>query len=203
MAYLLSTNLAEVLVIFISVISAGLIPLPLLPTQILWINLITDGITVVPLSLEPEHQDVMKQLPRKRKQPLLDNRFWSSIIFTALTIVAITLIGFIYTWQKTNDLLLAQSVAFALLAFSQIFNLLNLRSIKESFFAMSLKGNPGIIYSFAISMIIQVLIFYTPLTQKYLSLKALPWQSLILIIIFSSLVFWLMEVKKLYAKKTK
>jgi len=199
--YLLSTNLSEVLVIFISVLSSGLIPIPLLPTQILWINLITDGLTVIPLSLEPSHSDVMLQKPRKRGQPLLGRIFWSTILSTALIIVIITLVGFTYVWRTTQDLQLARSVAFALLAFTQIFNLLNLRSIKQSFLKMSLKSNPGIIYSFSASVVIQILIFYLPLTQKYLSLKPLSISTMIAVISFSSLVFWLTEVKKIYIKK--
>lgn len=195
-AYLIATNLAEVLVLFIAVLSAGLIPLPLLPAQILWINLITDGITVVPLALEPDHDDVMFRPPRKRTDPLLSKSIVQNVLIASFIIVGVTLALFTATYYQTHDLAYARTVAFFALACTQIFNLLNARSAKRSFFALRSTPNPAVLVVFIGSLVLQVSILFVPFLQTYLGVVPLRASTIGLILLVSSLVFIVLELKK-------
>lgn len=195
-AYMIATNLAEILVLFIAVLSAGLIPLPLLPAQILWINLITDGITVLPLALEPDHADVMSRPPRKRTEPLLSKTIMHNVILSSAVIVAVTLSLFAAVYYRTSDLAYARTVAFLALAGTQMFNLLNARSAKRSFFALKPGSNPSVIVAFIGAYIVQCGILFVPALQNYLGVVPLQFTTIFFVIAASSLVFVVMELKK-------
>lgn len=195
-AYLIATNLAEVLVLFIAVLSAGLIPLPLLPAQILWINLITDSIMVVPLALEPDHADVMQRPPRKRRDPLLSRTILQNVYISSSVIVGVTLLLFTATWYHSHDIAYARTIAFTALAGTQIFNLLNARSAKRSFFELGIWSNPAVIIVCVGTLIVQFGILYLPLTQRYLNLVPLPAATVGLTFLASASIFAILELKK-------
>lgn len=202
-SYYLATNIAEVTIVGLSILSAGLLPLPLLPVHILWINLVTDGFTVLPLAFEPDHEDAMSQPPRHRHQPLLPPYFWRYIWFTNFVLLALTIVAFLFSLRLTQDLFVSQSVAFSVLALGQIFNFLNARSIKQSFFKLGLNSNPATLISFFGSLVLHYAIFLIPSFRTYISLAPLSLRVLLLLTVYSSLAFWLMELYKRYHAPTK
>jgi len=123
--YLFSCNLAEVLVLLAAAL-AGM-PLPLLPLQILWLNMVTDTVPALALAMEPADPDVMKRAPRRPDEALLSRRFLGSMAFYSALITAVTLVAFVVTLE--TDIGRARTVAFMTLTFAQIFHLGNARSV--------------------------------------------------------------------------
>jgi len=123
--YLFSCNVAEVLVL----LSAGLVglPLPLLPLQILWLNMVTDTFPALALALEPADRDVMKRPPRDPQEAILSRRFLASVLFYGGLITAATMAAFLWALDRAPER--AVTVAFMTLALAQIFHLGNARSV--------------------------------------------------------------------------
>ncbi len=131
--YILTTSLGGVLTVASSVLAG--FPLPVLPAQLLWINLVTDGTSTFPLAFEKEHGNVMHYKPRKRDEALLSSRMIGHIIFCGAWMMMGTLALF---WYNLNILQLpvlkAQTIAFCTLAMFQIWNVQNSRSLERSLF---------------------------------------------------------------------
>ena len=140
--YLLSSNIGEVLTMFFGVLLAdriglpgggGAVVLPLIATQILWINLVTDGPPALALGVDPADEDVMHQPPRPVGEGVLTPRMWRGIIFVGVVMAAGTLFvldsalpgGF---FEGSGDLRYAQTMAFTTLMLFQVFNVFNARS---------------------------------------------------------------------------
>jgi magnesium-transporting ATPase (P-type) len=131
--YILTTSLGGVLTVASSVLAG--FPLPILPAQLLWINLVTDGTSTFPLAFEKEHGNVMKYKPRKRDEALLSSRMIGHIIFCGAWMMLGTLSLFWYSLNVMQEpLLKAQTVAFCTLALFQIWNVQNSRSLERSLF---------------------------------------------------------------------
>ncbi len=131
--YILTTSLGGVLTVASSVLVG--FPLPVLPAQLLWINLVTDGTSTFPLAFEKEHGHVMHHKPRKRDEALLSTRMVGHIIFCGIWMMLGTLSLFWYNLHILQmPLLKAQTVAFCTLALFQIWNVQNSRSLERSLF---------------------------------------------------------------------
>ncbi len=148
--YLLSSNIGEVLTMFFGVLLSGVIGLrgdeegggvvlPLLATQILWINLVTDGPPALALGVDPPDPDVMQQRPRPRSQGVITRRMWTGIFFVG-TIMAIGTLGVLDASLPggliagSGDLTYARTMAFTTLMLFQLFNVFNARSDEASAF---------------------------------------------------------------------
>jgi magnesium-transporting ATPase (P-type) len=167
--YLLSSNLGEVLTVFLGVVGAGVIglagpggavALPLLATQILWINLITDAGPALAMGVDPIDDDVMARPPLRRGTPLLDARLWSGVVQTGLVMALLTLAtldmflpgGLI---EGTQSLESARTAAFTTLVLAQLFNCFNTRSDSASAWR-GLFGNRWLWAMVALSALLQV-----------------------------------------------
>jgi P-type Ca2+ transporter type 2C len=122
--YLFSCNVAEILVLVVAGLAAW--PLPVLPLQLLWINIITDTFPALALAVEPADTDVMKRPPLDPREAILSKGFLLGILFYATLITSVTLAAF--WWVHTSDPARAPSAAFMTLALSQSFHLVNARS---------------------------------------------------------------------------
>lgn len=139
--YILTTSLGGVLTVASSVFLG--IPLPVLPAQLLWINLVTDGTSTFPLAFEKEHGNVMQYKPRKRDEALLSPRMIGHIIFCGIWMMLGTLALFYYNLNVLQfPLVKAQTAAFCTLALFQIWNVQNSRSLERSLF-WNLPGKAG------------------------------------------------------------
>ncbi len=135
--YILATSFGGLLTIAASVL-VGL-PLPVLPAQLLWINLVTDGTSTFPLAFEKEHGDVMVFLPRKKDEPLITKKMWGRMFLAGFIMMLGTLGVFYYSVPDifnatAEELAYARTLAFCVLAFFQIWNVQNSRSIERSLF---------------------------------------------------------------------
>jgi Ca2+-transporting ATPase len=172
--YLLSSNTGEVIAIFVSILIGG--PLLLLPVQILWTNLVTDGLSAVALGLEPAGRDIMQRRPRDPREPLVDRRGWWSILLVGSYIGAVTLfLYYVYGASLGPDH--ARTLAFTGLVFAEKVNVLNFRSLQAPLSAIGFFANPYLLVAIALSLGMQVVAVYTPALQTLLHTVALDLQD--------------------------
>lgn len=194
--YLLSSNLGEVLTIFIAMILFTLFgnATPLLPLQILWINFVTDVFPALALSIEPTEKDIMEKPPRDPKEKILSK----SVITRMVIIGTIMMLGtlFVFKWYLPKNLQYAQTMAFSTLVMFQIFNVFNCRSNDKSLFKIGIFSNKWLIGAIIISVSLQIAVIHTSLAVlfKTTPLTLLDW---IYVTLVSSSVLIIDEVIKL------
>jgi Ca2+-transporting ATPase len=211
--YLLSSNIGEVLTMFFGVLLAGSIGLdisgeavvmPLLATQILWINLVTDGPPALALGMDPPDVGLMDQPPRPAGEGVLTARMWRGIVFVGTIMAVGTLFvldaslpgGFIH---GTGDLRYGQTMAFTTLMLFQIFNVVNARSDERSAFA-HLFANGWLWMAIAGSLALQVLVVYMPFLQRAFGTTALAATDWLFCSAVASSVLWAREMTKVVSR---
>ncbi|MFW9078455.1 cation-translocating P-type ATPase [Pseudomonas sp. P2757] len=207
--YLLSSNMGEVLTIFLAVLGAGLIGLvdgeggiilPLLATQILWINLITDAAPAIAMGLDPHNEDVMRRSPRKPTDRIIDTRMWTGVLQVGLVMALASL--FTVDWMLPGGLIpgsqsldKARTACFTVLVLAQLFNALSSRSESASGF-IGLFSNRWLWGAIALAMVLQIaVVHWSPLNQAFGTSPLTPSQWGLCLAMASS-VFWFSEVRK-------
>ena len=162
--YLLSDSFSELILISGSLLVG--IPLPLMAAQILWINIITDGLPNAALTVEPTEDGIMKEPPRKKSEPLIDLEMKSLIaiisVFTALSVMAI----FWFVWKTTSSLEEARTVAFVTLGIDSLLYVFSCRSLKHSILKTNPFSNPYLIAAVIAGFFFQLIAVYTSFFQK-------------------------------------
>jgi len=192
--FLLTTNFAEVTTL-ITAISVGL-PLPLTATQILWLNLVTDGICDVSLATEQGHGDELQQKPIRRTENILTMKIIPFLIINAVVMTVMALLAF--QWFLPESTEKARTSAFIVMAFCQIFNVYNMRSLRHSIFKIGFFSNKFINIGVSLSVIIQVLIIEIPFFELLFSFAPINPVEFISMIAMSSAVLWFGELYKRY-----
>lgn len=212
--YLLTSNIGEVMVMFFGVILARLlnfepeagssIVVPLLATQILWINLVTDSGPALALGVDPPDPDQMSKPPRDPRARVIDRWMWFDIAFIG-AIMAIGTLA-VMDWALPGGLIpgsgtmaYAQTMAFTTLVFFQLFNVFNARSDEASAFH-GLFTNKWIWIAVGISTLLQVAVIYVPFLQTAFSTVPLSGADWLVAIVVSSFVIWLRELVKLLTR---
>jgi len=200
--YLLSCNAGEILVMFVASLVA--LPVPLLPIQILWVNLITDGLPALALGVDPVDPKIMGRPPRKPHEPVITRaRAWLMMSQGAF-IAFCSLSAFVYVLSfEKEGIGRARTAALAVLTCSQLFHSFSCRNQKESLFKLGVFGNPGLLLANSASFLLQLSIIYVPFLQPVFKTQALGLGDLAVIVLFSSLPFWAMEIVKAVNKKVK
>ncbi|MGE5397050.1 MAG: cation-translocating P-type ATPase, partial [Chitinophagales bacterium] len=191
--YLLGCNIGEVLTMFLSSLLG--MPLPLLPIQILWVNLVTDGLPAMALGLEPPEPEIMKRAPRKGNESIFSRGMGWLItgrgIFIAISTLLIMVIGLTYTGLKgSQGLELARTMALTNLVFAQLFYVFECRSERYSPFDLGFLSNPYLVGAVLCSVTMQLLAVYLPVFNRIFGttpLQAWHW-GIILIIAGSGLI---------------
>lgn len=212
--YLLSSNIGEVLTMFGGVSLAGLIGLtshgdstlvvPLLATQILWINLLTDAAPALALGLDPADPQVMDRPPRDPRTPVITGAMWFDIFFTGV-IMTVGSLG-IMDWalpggliKGAGDLVYGQTMVFTALVMFQLFNVFNARSGEQSVFGQLFR-NLWLWGAVVISLGLQVLVVYAPWLQRAFGTVALKPADWIVCLGVASSVLWVMEARKAWGR---
>jgi Ca2+-transporting ATPase len=215
--YLLSSNIGEVLVMFLGVVLAGTIGLtpeagsavvvPLLATQILWINLLTDSGPALALGVEPADHDVMLRPPRDPRTPVITGRMWSDIVVVGVVMAAGTLgvmdwalPGGLVTGGEGGGLRHAQTLAFTTLVFYQLFNALNARFEDRSAFRRLL-ANRWLWLALLLSVGLQVAVVHAPFLQRAFRTAPLSPGDWLVCVAVASSVLWTIELKKLLTRR--
>ena len=194
--YMLSSNTGEVVAIFFNILLGG--PLILLPVQILWMNLVTDGMTAVALGMEPAEKQVMRRPPRAAHEPILDRRGMLTIFVLGLYIGGVTLWLFHYYLADggPEKVMLAQTVAFTGIIVMEKMNVFNFRALREPISAIGLFSNPWVLVAWAGTVAMQVAAVYVPFMQDALHTVPLGWTDWALIAAVAVPIFVIMESYK-------
>jgi len=209
LCYLLSSNIGEVMTMFFGVLLADIIGLtghghglvlPLLATQILWINLVTDGAPALALGVEPSAPGVMDHSPRARSEGIITASMWRGILLVGAIMAAGTLAvldgalsgGLI---DGSGTLAYAQTMAFTTLMMFQAFNALNVRSDEQSVL-VGLFRNRWLWAGLALSLVLQLVVVYTPVFQTAFSTVPLSASDWLVCATVASSVVWIVEIMK-------
>jgi len=212
--YLLSSNIGEVMTMFFGVVLAGVlglgragsevVTLPLLATQLLWINLVTDGPPALALGLDPADPDVMRQQPRPKGSGVITPRMWAGMVFVGAIMAVGTLL--VLDWglpggmiEGSGTLLYARTMAFTTLVLFQLFNVLNARSDTASAFHR-LFQNPWLRGALLLSLALQMLVIYVPYLRQAFGTVALNLSDWLVCTAVASTVVWLRELSKLIVR---
>jgi Ca2+-transporting ATPase len=161
--YLLSCNIGEVLTMFIGMLMG--LPVVLLPIQILWVNLVTDGLPAIALGLEPPDDDVMFDQPRGVKESVFSNGLLSMMLFRGCIIAVSSLGAFISIFHLTGSVEAARSAAFMTLVFVQLVHVYECKSEKKNIFHINPFNNVFLIGATLISAVMIIAAIYMPLLQ--------------------------------------
>jgi len=212
--FLLSSNMGEVLTVFGGVVLAGVIGLsgrsssgvvlPLLATQILWINLVTDSAPALAMGVDPSVEDVMGRPPRKPTDRVIDATMWSGVLLIGAVMAASTLAvldvflpgGLIdIAGLSTDELPTARTAAFSTLVLAQLFNTLNSRS--ETVSALHhLFVNKWLWGAIGLGAVLQVAVVEVPVLQVAFSTEPLDLAHWAVVVAMASLVLWVDEIRK-------
>lgn len=193
--YLLSCNIGEVLTMFAA--SLLNLPIPLLPIQILLVNLATDGLPAMALSLEPGEKDIMTKNPRRKDESIFSNGLWSKIIIRGILIGLCTIVSFSMTLVFfQGNLKLGRTVALCTLVMSQLFHVFECKSERHSVFKVGYLNNIYLVLAVISSTIMLILTVYNPWLQGIFKTQGLTLIQWGIVIAFSgtisliSSLFW-------------
>jgi Ca2+-transporting ATPase len=192
--YLLSSNTGEVVAILAALVLK--LPLILVPVQILWINLVTDGVTALSLGVEREEIDVMRQKPRSAEEPVLGKGLFSALAVTGFYIGLVALILFITRYDPQTDAARARTVAFTAVIILETINLFNFRSFRFPLLRIGPFSNRYLFAAMAATILLQIIAVYTPVFQVFLQTAPLAAGDWILIMLWGLPILLLGELYK-------
>lgn len=211
--YLLSSNMGEVLTVFLGVVGASLIGLqtvgdgvvlPLLATQILWVNLITDSAPALAMGVDPSTEDVMARRPRRPDDSVIDAAMWRNVIGVGLVMALVTLLtidlylpgGLI---EGSRNLDNARTAGFTVLVLAQLFNALNARSADASAFK-GLFANRWLWAAIGLSLVLQVAVVHLAPLNIAFGTVPLGLDQWLVCAAMASVVLWATELRKLLTR---
>jgi Ca2+-transporting ATPase len=174
------------------------LPVALLPIHILWINLVSDGLPAISLSFEKAERDVMDRAPRPPQQTVFADGRGLHMIWVGMLMAGITLSA--QGWAISNDLHW-QTIVFNVLCLSQMGHVLAIRSETRSLFKIGIFSNKLLLGSVILALILQAAITYTPFLQTVFHTEALTWQEFVVVGVASSLVFFAVELEKVFSRR--
>ena len=190
--YLLSCNLGEVLTMFLA--SLLYLPTPMLPIQILFVNLATDGLPAIALGVDPADKDIMNQQPRDKKEGVFARGLTEKILVRGCLIGICTLLSFIGGMYYGMSLETCRTMALATLVMSQLFHVFECRSERHSIFEIKLFSNPYLVLAVLSSVIMLLSIIYVPFLRQIFHTTALGINNWLLVLFCSSVIFFINSV---------
>ena len=194
--YTMTSNAGEVCVMVLGPLMG--MPLPLLPLQILWINLVTDGLPGLALALEKSERDTMQRPPYPLKEHVFGRGMGREIVWIGLLMGIVSLAMGYWGWASGSSAEAHwRTIIFTVLTLSQMGNALAIRSARDSLFQIGIFSNRALIGSVALTFGLQLAVIYWPPLQSILKTTALTGGELLLCLVLSTVVFWAVEAKKL------
>lgn len=211
--FLLSSNIGEIVVLFLAIMITPLLAKifniadisklePLLPMHILWINLVTDSLPALALAVDPADKNIMERKPIKNSKGIFSKGMTWRIMYQGVWIGLITLVAFILglSSEGTSEykIMVGQTMAFSVLAFSELVHVFNVRNNQESIFKNNPFNNGKLILALAVSGILMLVVLFMPNLREIFDLAVLPKTKMIetLLLIFSPL--FIVEILKAF-----
>ena len=205
--YLLSSNIGEIIVLFVATMF-GWLAEPLLPIHILWINLVTDSLPALALSVDPAEKDIMKRKARKDKN-IFSKGMTFRVIYQGIMVGVLTLLAFCIgcrfdfaSLANPEVAMTAQTMAFAVLAMSELVHAYNVRSNKESIFKIKLKTNMVLVLATLVSLLLMVVVLGVPVLQGMFEVTELSITNWAWVILLSLAPLTIVEILKLFKINT-
>lgn len=197
---LLSTAVAEVLFFILSIILN--LPMPLIAIQILWLNIITNGIQDVALAFEKGEKEVMQEKPRNPDEKVFDKLLLKEMFLSGFSIGIVVFIVWMYLIKFLSlDVVLARSYIVILMVFMQNIHTFNCRSEKKSTFKIPIRNNPFVVFSVIGAIILQFIILNIPFFSNILKIVKIPLSHIIILFILAIPILFVMEIFKYIQKK--
>jgi len=200
--YTLTSNTGEIGVMLAAPFLG--MPLPLVPLQILWINLVTDGLPGLAMTLEPGERNIMTRPPVSPTEPIFNRTMISQILIVGSLMGMISLLaGYAYWWFNPTPEYDASwgTIIFTVLTLSQMGNALAIRSSRDSLFQIGIFTNLALLGSVLLTLGLQLAAIYLPFFQKLFRTTPLSWTDLFICLILSTLVFWFVEGRKWWLRR--
>lgn len=183
--YMLSCNIGEVLTMFLGTLLG--MPIPLFPIQILWVNLVTDGLPAIALGLDPAEKDIMMRPPRDSKENIFSQGLLNLIIFRGTLIGLCTLAVFSSVMYFTMDEQAARTSAFVTLVITQLIHVFECKSERKNIFEIPLFNNMALVLAVMCSLIMLLGVVYIPVFQSVFRTVPITLNEWIIIFGFSVL----------------
>lgn len=198
---LLSCGVAEVLFFLLAIILD--MPMPLVAIQLLWLNIVTDGLQDLALSFEKSEETIMNESPRNPNETLFNIELFSEVLISGLFIGIIVFIVWIYLINKLDmPVNIARGYIVTLMIFIQNMHVLNCRSEKSSILKVPIKSNPLIIFSIVSAIFLQVLFSEVPFLSKFLQTTSIPITHMLILFVISTTIIFIMEIYKYLKRKS-
>jgi Ca2+-transporting ATPase len=194
LAYLLAGNMGELLVVFVALLIGW--PLPLLPIQLLWINLVTDGLPAIALATDPAEPGVLSRPPRASQKSLMDIVFFKRVSFVGFLTSFVTLIAFAYEYVGHGDLIQAQDAAFSVLVTAELLRAFGARSNTQTIWQIGFLSNIRLFAIISISFSLQLLIHHNSMLQELFGIGPVSLTQCILWVVLGMLPLLVLEARK-------
>jgi P-type Ca2+ transporter type 2C len=168
--------------------------LPLLPLQILWINLVTDGLPGLALAIEPTERDTMRRPPYPPNENIFARGMASHILWVGLLMGMVSLGAGYWLWGAGNPLW--QTMVFTTITLSQMGHAMAIRSDRFSLFQIGILSNKPLLGAVLLTFVLQLAVIYLPFLQEVFGTVTLPLRYLVLSLLLSVIVFIAVEVEK-------
>ena len=195
---LLSCGFAEVLFFLLSILFN--LPMPLVAIQLLWLNIVTDGLQDFALSFEGVEDDVMNKPPIKTNDTLFNKELFSEVFVSGLFIGVLVFLVWKYLLDSGMEVGVARGYIMALMVFIQNIHVLNCRSEDESFFKVHLKGNVLIPIVIVGSILLQVIVMESPILSKMLKTVSIPFIDCVFLFVISLSILVVVEIYKYFKR---
>jgi P-type Ca2+ transporter type 2C len=195
--YSLAGNFSKILVMFLAPFTG--MPLPLQPIQILWMNVVNDGLPGLAMSAEPAERDTMRRPPLRSTDSIFDRAMALHILWVGALIGALALGTGYWYWQAGRETW--QTMILTIIIFGQMAHALAVRSTRESLFRLGLLTNKPLLGAVLVNLALQLLVIYVPFLQGFLGTTALPAADLALCAALGAVVFFVVEAVKLLIRR--
>lgn len=193
--YLLSDSLSEIILVFGAIILN--LPIPLTASQILWINIVTDGLPGLSLTIDPKEKNLLKRSPINPQLGLLDRSMKIIICIVSSIVGLLSLVVFIFLYFSTNDIMLTRTIIFVMLGISTLVYVFSVRRVDKPVWRSQPQTNKWLIVAVVISFVVQLIPLYNPFLQKFLDTKPIPSNYWVIIVITVLTIIFSIELTKI------
>jgi len=192
---LLSCGFAEVLFFLLSIIFD--LPMPLVAIQLLWLNIVTDGLQDLALSFEKVDKDIMNEKPRDTKESIFNKKLLTEVLISGITIGLVVFAVWSYLLNILNyDVSVARGYIVMLMVFMQNMHVLNCRSEDKPFYKVSLRTNPFVVFSIVGAVVLQIIFAEVDVLSQFLQTSSIPVMHLVYLFLISTIILIVVEVYK-------
>ena len=202
--YLLSCNIGEIIAIFFATVLHNIFPdVPLMPVQLLWLNLVTDSLPALALGMEPVEHSVMQQKPRSAKESLFTKGFTIRLCWQGAMVGILTLAAYAIGLYGFDNMHAANTMAFATLTFSQLFHAFDVRSEDQSIFKLGITTNPAMNKAFLVGLLLQLIVLLVPPVMIIFEVVYLNAWEYVAVLCLSLVPVLISEIEKAVRKVAK